>query len=75
MIVWFKADQNKGPNFGDQIRGDSMISAFRMGTVASGRGLFDIDRVLFRVAKSRVKNWEVLARRKYTNNLGFQFDL
>ena len=32
-----------------------MISAFRMGTAVSGRGLFDIDRVLFRVNKSCVK--------------------
>ena len=55
MIVWFKADQNKGPNFGDQIRGDSMISAFRMGPVASGRGLYDVVRVLFEATKSCVR--------------------
>ena len=48
-----------------------MILAFRMGPAASGRGLCDIDGVLFRVAQSRVKKWEVLARRKYTSNLGF----
>ena len=39
-----------------------------MGPAASGRGLCDIDRVLFRVTKSRVKKWEVLAQRKYTDN-------
>ena len=33
-----------------------MFSAFRVGPAASGRGLCDIDRVLFRVSKSRVKN-------------------
>ena len=32
-----------------------MTLAFRMGPAASGRGLCDIDRVLFRVTKSRVK--------------------
>ena len=42
-----------------------MISAFCMGPAASGRGLCDIDRVLFRVAKSRVK--KLGSRRKYTN--------
>ena len=31
------------------------VSAFRVGPAASGRGLCDIGRVLFRVAKSRVK--------------------
>jgi len=45
-----------------------MISAFRMGSAASGRGLCDIDRVLFKVTKSRVKKWEVLLRQKYTDN-------
>ena len=48
-----------------------MISVNRMDLAANGRGLCDIDRVLFRVAKSRVKNWEVLVRQKYTDNLGF----
>ena len=42
---------------------DSMFSAFRMDPAASERGLCDIDRVLFRVTKSRAKKWEVLARR------------
>ena len=37
-----------------------MISTFRMGPTESERGLCDIDRVLFRVTKSRVKKWEVL---------------
>ena len=46
-----------------------MISAFRMGPVASGRGLCDVDRVLFGVTKS--ENWEALARRKITDNLAF----
>ena len=32
-----------------------------MGPATSGRGLCDIDIVLFRVAKSRVKKWGVLA--------------
>ena len=32
-----------------------MLSAFRMVPVASGRGLCDIDRILFRVTKSRVR--------------------
>ena len=36
--------------------GDSMILLFRMGPdTASGRGLCDIDRIFFRVTKSRVK--------------------
>ena len=48
-----------------------MFSAFRIGPAASGHGLCDIDRVLFRVTKSRVKNWQVLVRRKYTDNFGF----
>ena len=39
----------------------------RMGPAFSGRRLCDINRVLFRISKSRVKNWEVLARRKYTD--------
>ena len=37
-----------------------MVSAFSMCPAASGRGLCDIDRVLFRGTKSRVKNWEGL---------------
>ena len=41
-------------------RGDSMISEFRMGPAASGRGLCDIDRVQFRGTLSRVKKLEVL---------------
>ena len=32
-----------------------MFPAFRMGPEASGRGLCDIDRILFRVTKSRVR--------------------
>jgi len=32
-----------------------MILALHMGPAASGRGLFDIDGVLFRIAKLRVK--------------------
>ena len=36
-------------------RRDSMFSAFRLGPMLSGRGLCDIDRILFRVTKSRVK--------------------
>ena len=32
-----------------------MFSVFRMGPATSGRGLCDIDRVLFRVTKSRVE--------------------
>ena len=38
-----------------------------MGPAASRRGLFDIDTVLFEVTKSRVKKWEFLARRIYTD--------
>ena len=38
----------------------------RMGPAASGRGLCDIDRVFFRVAKSRVQNWEVHARENWS---------
>ena len=34
-----------------------MISTFRARPVASGRGLCDIDSVLFRVTQSRDKNW------------------
>ena len=34
-------------------RRDSMFSAYHMGPVASGRGLCDIDRVSFRITKSR----------------------
>ena len=33
-----------------------MVPAFRVRPAASGRGLLDIDRVLFRVTQSRVKN-------------------
>ena len=33
----------------------SIFSAFHMGPVVSERGLWDIDRVIFRVSKSRVK--------------------
>jgi len=32
-----------------------MFSAFRIGPAASGHGLCDIDRVLFRVTESRAK--------------------
>ena len=32
-----------------------MVSAFRMGPKANGRGLSDIDSLLFRVTQSRVK--------------------
>ena len=32
-----------------------MFSVFPMGSAASGRGLCDIDRVFFRVSKSRFK--------------------
>ena len=52
-------------------RRNSIFSAFRMGPAASERGPWDFDRVFFGVGKSRVKKLEVLARRKYTNNLGF----
>ena len=45
-------------------RGDSVISVFCMAPAASGRGLCDIDRVFLKVAKSRVKKWEILAREK-----------
>ena len=41
-----------------------MFSVFRMDPAASGRGLCDLDSLLFRVTISRVKKWEVLARRK-----------
>ena len=50
---------------------DSMILAFRTGQTASGRRLCDTDKLLFSVAESRVKNWDVLVRQKYTDNLGF----
>ena len=40
-----------------------MFSPFRMGPAASGRGLCDIDRVLFKVTQSRVGKRGVLARR------------
>ena len=43
--------------------------------VASGRGWCCIDRVLFRVTKSLVKKWEVLARRKYTDYLAFSISV
>ena len=33
-------------------RRDSMFSAFRLGPAVSGRGLCDINKVLFRVTKS-----------------------
>ena len=36
-----------------------MFSAFHMVPGASGRGLGDIVRVFFKVAKSRIKHWEV----------------
>ena len=38
-----------------------------MGMVASGCGLCDIDRLLFRVGNHASKNLGVFARRKYTN--------
>ena len=42
-----------------------MISVF-------ARELYDIDTgVLFKVTQSRVKNWEILVRQKYTDNLEF----
>ena len=47
-----------------------MFSAFRIGPAASGRGLCDIDRVLFRVTHVS-ENWEVLPRQKYTDNMAF----
>ena len=50
---------------------DPMTSVFRMGPATSERGLCHIDRVLFRVAKSRVKKWKVIVQQKYTDNLGF----
>ena len=49
-----------------------MSSGFRMCSAVSGRGLWNIDRVLFRLSKSPVKRWKVLARRKYANNFGFR---
>ena len=45
-----------------------MISAFHMGPNASGCG--QCDRVFFKVAKSRVKNREVLAGQKCTDYIG-----
>ena len=36
-----------------------MFSAFHMVPAVSGRGLGDIVRVFFKVAKSRIKHWEV----------------
>ena len=39
-------------------RRDSTILAFRLGLAASGRGLCDIDRVLFRVTKLRLRKLE-----------------
>ena len=47
-----------------------MFSAYSMvpgRSAVSGRELYDIDSVFFRVSKSRVKNWEVQAQRRYTN--------
>ena len=45
-----------------------MCSAFRMSQGVSGRGLYGINRLLFRVTGSRVKkNGEVLTRPKYTD--------
>ena len=32
-----------------------MFSAFRMGPAANGNGLCDIDRILFRVTKPRIR--------------------
>ena len=37
-------------------RSDFMYPACRMGPAASGSGLYDIDRVIFIVTKSGVKN-------------------
>ena len=42
------------------VRGDSMFSAFCMGPAASGRGVCDIDGVLFGGTKS--DNWELPPR-------------
>ena len=52
-----------------------MTSAFHVRQETSGPGLYDIDKVEFRVTQSRVKKWEVLLRRKYTDNYGFPFYL
>ena len=35
-----------------------MFWGFRMGPAVNGRGLCDLDKVLFRVGKSRVKKWK-----------------
>ena len=51
-----------------------MIFAFRMGPTACGRGLCDIDLVLFRGTQLRARKLvspSMAARQKYTNNLIF----
>ena len=49
-----------------------MFSAFRMGPAASGRELCDIDRVYYSELLNHVsENFEVLARRRYTDHLAF----
>ena len=44
-----------------------MFSAFGMGPAACGRGLSDIDRVLFRVTKSRLRKLGSRGTAKYTD--------
>ena len=46
-----------------------MFSPFRMGPAASGFGLYDIDRGLFRFTWYGItcQKWEILARRKYAD--------
>ena len=47
------------------IKRDPMFSTFRVGPAASGRELYDIDRVISELNHVS-KNWEVIPSRKYT---------
>ena len=51
----------------DPCLGEICFRQFGMGPLASGRRPCDIVRVLFRNTKSRVRNFERLARRNYTD--------
>ena len=50
-----------------------MITAFRMGLAASGRGLCDIDRVLLRSIKTNLFRKSIMASKHFQINKSFIF--
>ena len=52
-------------------RRDSTFSAFRMGPVASGHDCVISLKYYSELPNHGSENWEVFARRKYTDNLAF----